>query len=184
MKNRKESSIPSTTKEVLPFKQYKEQLHCYEMKSAIYPYVELLKIIPRDRTAMSKEDADYECFMWQRFYLTYTDDIKLIASNFSVDTTKQCEYYLKKIGKTKNPVFKKHLARELSIFQNIAIKKKNREFVMMVFAENEKKMNENLSAIDNYLGIGENGRILYMSRSDKDNFWHLYSNKSLMIGGK
>ncbi|XCP83583.1 hypothetical protein ABXS75_10860 [Roseburia hominis] len=175
-KKRQEESVL----EILSINQYDTKNHCYEMASREYAYMDMLRIRTKDRTGMDQEDITFDNISWQRFYLMYTEDIKIIALNFPVDTKVQREYYSRRIAKTKNPVYQKWLNKELAIYNNISVYKTNREFFLMIFAESIKQLNENLAVIDQTLGIGTQGNVDYLSQNEKDILLRILNNKCTM----
>lgn len=184
MRKKEKSKVSNTVLETIPILRYNENTHFFEMESEIYHYVDILRVMAKDRTGMDYDDIELENLAWEKFYLTYSDDIKILALNFPVDTSEQCSYYEGKIAKTKNPVFRKYLMKELAIYQNIGINKTNREFMMMIFGKTEKELDENIEFIDQYLGVGENGRVKYLSKEEKISVYHMLLNKCLMTRRK
>lgn len=177
----KENRANSSVINLLPEIQYDSVNNCYEMESTVYPYMDILRIRTKDRTGMEHEEIKFENNSWQRFYLMYSVDVKIIALNFPVDTSGQTAYYQRQIRKTKNTVYRKWLEKEMAVYRNISVYKTNREFFLMIFAESIKQLNENLAVIDQTLGTGPQGSTAYLSVREKTVLLHILNNKCSMI---
>ncbi|WP_343101963.1 hypothetical protein [Romboutsia sp. MSSM.1001216sp_RTP31141st1_G3_RTP31141_220114] len=79
---------------------------------------------------------------FSNFLRNYIDDIKIISMTFPVNTQVQQEHILKKMEMTDNKIYINFLNKRLDQLIAIEEKRKNKEFYLMVFYEDEKTKRE------------------------------------------
>lgn len=143
--------------------------------------MELLQIQTKDVINTSSDEIEYDCIKYAKFYRLYSDDLKIISLNYPCDYGQQKRFLEYKISTTKNSIYKKLLQKRMD--ELIWLEKNNtaREFYFMLFAETEKKMDDNILTFTAHLGTGKGGMIQKMSIEKKLNIVFRLQNKSANI---
>lgn len=184
MKNRKErkqiqknakETVTTDITELLPFKQYKND--CFELKNG--KFIDFVKIICHDLISASDDQLKEFESLTDRFYKTYGEDFKIIASNYPTDTESQQKFYNHKIDTTKNAVFRELLQNRLSEEKYIAQSLTDREYYFMFIFNSIEERNETLAVV--LRNLGEHYLVDKLSRDKKEKIIFKLCNKNLSI---
>ena len=163
------------TPDLLPFIQYKN--NCFHMKNG--KYVDFLKIICKDVLSLSKEESDEVNYLYEKFYRTYSGDIKLIGINVPVNTTKNKKYINHKIETTNNALQKEFLfeaSREQECVQEMLTQ---REYNIMFFFDSIEEHKENIDKCCRTLG--EHFLVDRLTQKEKETIIFKLCNKNIPI---
>ena len=150
-KNLKDKSIT----EILPFDCYDDGLDCFRYKDGTY--MDLLQVRTKDLTNEARDSVEYDILKFTKLYKKFDGDIKIVATNFPSDTSKQQEYIRHKISKTKNSEHKKWLQKSLDELIWIEENRTSREFYYMFWGNNEKEIIKRRDIFINTLGTTKDG---------------------------
>ena len=145
---RKDASIS----ELIPIVSYDDELQTFVMKNETVKYLDILQIKTEDLINKSIYEKDYLNMQWAKFYKTCAADIKIISLNFPTDTSEQQRYIQYKIENCKNPVFKEFLEIKLSELKTIERNRSDREYYLMIFAEDSEQLFDVRQIINSSLG--------------------------------
>lgn len=118
---------------------------CFIMENGTY--MDMFQISCKDLIASSADVVMFDNYTWDIFYKTYARDIKIVSFNFPTDTQEQREYISHKLYNTANPVFLDMLSDKLQEAEYIAKSRKDREFVLMFFADSVDDLREKRAVI-------------------------------------
>lgn len=131
-----------TTNELIPIKKYDDDVSAFELRNEDIKYLDIIQIVTTDLINKSMTEVDYINLLWAKFYKTCSADIKLLALNFPTNTNKQQKYIRYKIEHCSNPVFKYFLETKLAELVYISRNRSDREYYIMLFAENSEMLRD------------------------------------------
>ncbi len=175
--NKKESSVPKSTLELLPFVCFDKDIFYMKDKS----YMDIFQITTKDLIAAPDSDVEFDMLQFEKFYKMYAFDCKIIGINFPTDTSRQQQYYQHRISLTENPVFRDFLNRKYEELVDINLNYTDREYYLMVFAENYEKYLEAKNIIK--VTLMYTGLVKEISSERKIKVITKLSNKSTSIYG-
>lgn len=126
------------TADILPFLEIAKD-DTFKTKNG---YIDIFQIETKDLNSLNYSEANRHKFDFSNFLRHYIDDMKIISMTFPVNTQIQQQNILKKIDNTDNDVHRKFLYKRLEQLIAIEEKRKNREFYLMLFYEDEKTKRE------------------------------------------
>lgn len=124
--------------DILPFLEIAED-DTFKTKNG---YIDIFQIDTKDLNSLNYNDANRHIFDFSNFLRNYIDDMKIISMTFPVNTQIQQQHILKKIESTDNEIYREFLYKRLDQLIAIEEKRKNREFYLMLFYEDEKTKRE------------------------------------------
>ena len=124
--------------DILPFLEIAED-DTFKTKNG---YIDIFQIDTKDLNSLNYNDANSHIFDFSNFLRNYIDDMKIISMTFPVNTQIQQQHILKKIESTDNEIYREFLYKRLDQLIAIEEKRKNREFYLMLFYEDEKTKRE------------------------------------------
>ena len=103
--------------EMIPIIKRHDEYNLYYMEDG--SLVAIYGIVEKNLLGAPEDDIMYDNACFDKLYKTYSDDLKIITSNFPTDTRKQIDYYNYLIEKnegspSENPVFIDLLKRKRS----------------------------------------------------------------------
>ncbi|MGX4601685.1 immunoglobulin-like domain-containing protein [Faecalimicrobium sp. JNUCC 81] len=110
-------------------------------------YIDVFQLGTKDLNSLNNDDAQRHMMEFGNFFRSYIDDIKIISMTFPVNTQVQQEHLLKTIDNTDNPIYIQFLNKRLDELIALEEKRKNKEFYLMVFYEDEKTKKERESQL-------------------------------------
>lgn len=174
-KIKKFSSKNVQTPDLLPFVQYKN--NCFYMTNG--KYVDFLKILCKDVLSLSKEEASDINYIYEKFYRTYSGDIKFIGINMPVDTTKNQKYLNYKLNKESNAQRSVYLLESLREQEYVQQTLTQREYYFMFFFESIEERNECIETCCRTLG--EHFLVDRLSQKEKETVIFKLCNKNVPV---
>ena len=92
-------------------------------------------------------EVNRHIFDFSNFLRNYIDDMKIISMTFPVSTQVQQQHILNKIESTYNTIYKEFLYKRLDQLVTIEEKRKNREFYLMLFFNDETTKKERITQL-------------------------------------
>ena len=126
--------VNKNTFDLLPFLEIAED-NTFKTKNG---YIDIFQIGTKDLNSLNNDDAHRHIRDFTNFLRNYVDDMKIISMTFPVNTQVQQEHILKNIEMTDNIIYRNFLNKRLDQLIAIEEKRKNKEFYLMVFYEDEK----------------------------------------------
>lgn len=172
---KKFSSQNVKTPDLLPFVKYQNE--CFLMKNG--KYVDFLKIICKDILALSDEEASDINYIYEKFYRTYSGDIKLIGINMPVDTTKNQKFLRHKLQTADNPVQRKYLESGIAEQEFVQEALTEREYLFMFFFDSIEDRTECIETCCRTLG--EHFLVDRLNQKEKETIIFKLCNKNVPI---
>lgn len=163
------------TPDLLPFACYEGD--CFKLRNG--KYIDLLKIICKDISSMSEEEAAEINYTFEKFYRTYSPDIKIIGINMPVDTTHNQKFINHKIQNCKNPTQRELLETELAEQEYVQKILTQKSFFIMFFFESLEQRNESVARC--LKTLGEHVLVDNLSRQEKETVIFKLCNKNTPI---
>lgn len=130
--------VNKNIEEILPFIDIEED-NTFKTKNG---YIDIFQIETKDLNSLNDDEANRHMFEFSNFLRNYIDDMKIISMTFPVNTQIQQKHIQKKIENTNNYIYKEFLYKKLNELITIEEKRKNREFYMMLFYDDENTKRE------------------------------------------
>ncbi len=130
--------VDKYTADILPFLEI-EKDNTFKTKNG---YIDIFQIETKDLNSLNYNESNRHKFDFSNFLRHYLDDIKIISMTFPVNTQIQQQNILKRINDTNNDLHRELLYKRLEQLIAIEEKRKNREFYLMLFYEDEKTKRE------------------------------------------
>ena len=164
---------------IAPYADYDMEHDCILMRDGTY--IDFIQIKTQDLKNASEDEIMYTELKFSRFYRKYSDDIKIIATNFPADTQKQQQYLQHKIANMKNVIFKKELKRKLKELKWLEKNRTTREFYFMIFGKNVEEIMKNRNSVVEMLGTDKKGFAILMDYEKKKIILRKLNNKALNV---
>ncbi|MEK4306886.1 hypothetical protein [Oceanobacillus sp. FSL K6-0251] len=100
-------------------------------------YFEIVQLTSKDIYSQNSDDREKDIFLLAYFFQWYLYDIKIIPLNFPVDTSSQQRHLLKKLEKETREAYRYFLQQKLDELIFIETERTNREYYMLVYADDE-----------------------------------------------
>lgn len=130
--------VNKNIEEILPFIDIEED-NTFITKNG---YIDIFQIETKDLNSLNDDEANRHMFEFSNFLRNYIDDMKIISMTFPVNTQIQQQHIQKKIESTNNYIYKEFLYKKLNELIIIEEKRKNREFYLMLFYDDENTKRE------------------------------------------
>lgn len=130
--------VNKNIEEILPFIDIEED-NTFKTKNG---YIDIFQIETKDLNSLNDDEANRHMFEFSNFLRNYIDDMKIISMTFPVNTQIQQKHIQKKIENTNNYIYKEFLYKKLNELITIEEKRKNREFYLMLFYDDENTKRE------------------------------------------
>lgn len=130
--------VDKDTFDLLPFLDVAED-ETFRTKNG---YIDIFQLGTKDLNSLNNDDAQRHMMEFGNFFRSYIDEIKIISMTFPVNTQIQQEHLIKTIDNTDNPIYIHFLNEELDKLIALEENRKNKEFYLMVFYEDEKTKKE------------------------------------------
>lgn len=163
------------TSVLLPFKQYKND--CFHMTNG--KFVDLVKIICKDILSLSEDEKEVINYTFEKFYKTYSGDLKLIGINMPVDTTQNQRFMQHKLSNCKNTVQRRFLTEELSYEKTAQEMITQREFYLCFFFDTLEQKKDAVSECCSILG--EHNLMQLLSQQQKETIIYQLCNKNIPV---
>lgn len=163
------------TSVLLPFKQYKDD--CFHMTNG--KFVDLVKIVCKDILSLSDDEKEVINYTFEKFYKTYSGDLKLIGINMPVDTTQNQRFMQHKLNNCKNPIQCRFLSEELDYEITAQEIITQREFYLCFFFDSLEQRKDALN--DCFSILGENNLAEHLSQQQKETIIYQLCNKNVPV---
>ena len=130
--------VNKNIEEILPFIDIEED-NTFKTKNG---YIDIFQIETKDLNSLNEDESNRHMFEFSNFLRNYVDDMKIISMTFPVNTQIQQQHILRKIESTRNVVYREFLYKRLNELIAIEEKRKNREFYLMLFYDDENTKRE------------------------------------------
>lgn len=168
--------IPQFITELIPISDYDDLNQCFLFRDG--RLFDIMQLECKNLYTMSSDEKQMDMLHYSKLYKTYGDDIKIVGINYPTDTTLQQAYLRHKLEVTDNPVFKKRLKDKLNEMELISEKSFDREYFLIVFAEDEKALRDNRNILTATLSALGNPLIREISKEKKIRLLAKINNKS------
>ena|GEM_PF-628409 len=163
------------TSVLLPFRQYKND--CFYMDDG--GFVDFIKINCKDILSLSEDEKEIINYTFEKFYKTYSGDLKLIGINMPVDTTKNQSYMQHKLDNCKNSVQRRFLLEELEYEKTAQEMITQREFYLCFFFDS---LEQRKDAVNECISIlGEQSLAEQLTQQDKETIIYQLCNKNVPV---
>lgn len=139
--------------------------------------VDLFQIVCKDLKNLDDVSNQMDILSWIKLYSTYTDDLKITASFFPVDTSAQIKYFKHVYERTENPILKSAISEEIYKCEAIHEQFLNKEFILSFYSKDIVTYKENYIKI-----MAMNGNNIVVKEIDaekKQKYFYLLANKNL-----
>ena len=130
--------VNKNIEEILPFIDIEED-NTFKTKNG---YIDIFQIETKDLNSLNEDESNRHMFEFSNFLRNYVDDMKIISMTFPVNTQIQQKHILRKIESTRNVDYREFLYKRLNELIAIEEKRKNREFYLMLFYDDENTKRE------------------------------------------
>ena len=131
--------------EILPFKRLNHRGAGLEFTDGTY--IDILRIRCKDLNASDEDVIMGDIYKWQKFYKTYSNEIKLVGINFPCNTKSQQMYFRDKIKRTKNREQLDILTEKLLRLERLEKEETDREYYIFYYADDINALYESRSNI-------------------------------------
>lgn len=132
--------VKSSFADISPFIDLTE-LDFYELSNAdgltTDGYLEVLQLTSKDVYALNQEDIDKDIIQFAYFNQWFVHDYKIVPLNFPEDTSEQQRQVLKGINNPVKQAYVPFLQQKLEELKFIESERTNREYFMLLYAEDE-----------------------------------------------
>lgn len=163
------------TSVLLPFRQYKND--CFYMDDG--GFVDFIKINCKDILSLSEDEKEIINYTFEKFYKTYSGDMKLIGINMPVDTTKNQSYMQHKLVNCKNSVQRRFLLEELEYEKTAQEMITQREFYLCFFFDSLEQRKDALNECISILG--EQSLAEQLTQQEKETIIYQLCNKNVPV---
>ncbi len=130
---------------LLPIVAFDEELGLGIMEDGIY--CDLLEIKSKDLASASQPQLLLDQYAWEKLYMTYAGDLKIISFSFPTDTEEQQRYFKYKIDTAEDPVYRRMLRHKLQEVQATSQNFPVNSFVLMFFSKTLSEYKNNYMTI-------------------------------------
>ena len=132
------------------------------------------KIHGFDYISATDEELLEHIYVWDKFFRTNYNDCKYIAINMPVDMVSNIAFYSRKFNKTKNPLYRSVIQRNLDEFKNKLKNRETKDFYLYIHSESYDDMVKQNAKIR--AGLGISGLVSEISLEQKISVMRKYSN--------
>lgn len=161
--------------DVIPIVNIDEMQQCFI--TADKKYIDIIEIIGKDLSSAGDDVTTHDALILERMFKTYKDDLKFLFMNFPIDTNRQKKYFIGRLNKTNNPVFRQGLEEKIRELEYLELHRSNKEFYVMTFSSSLEENIKNTNAIKNSLGY----LAKEMDLSKKINVMYKIANKNIQV---
>lgn len=163
------------TSVLLPFRQYKND--CFYMDDG--SLIDFVKINCKDILSLSDDEKEIINYAFEKFYKTYSGDLKLIGINMPVDTTKNQSYMQHKLDNCKNTLQRRFLLEELDYEKTAQEMITQREFYLCFFFDS---LEQRKDALNDCIAIlGEQNMAEELTQQQKETVVYQLCNKNIPV---
>jgi len=177
MSSKKTVKVYQKTKDIIPLNRYDFNNEYYITDDD--KIIDFFKIKCRDLTKTNEADVENDISNLTNFFQTFEDDFKIISINIPTNCKNQINYFNNKIKKCNNIYCKNQLIKKRDELIWIEKNKLDKEFYLMVFADNREKYGMQYQTIMSTLG--SNDLLLIINKNQKDEVLMKINNKNLKI---
>ena len=146
IKEKKAEYVP----EILPFKRLNHRGSGFEFIDDTF--VDILRIRCKNLSALAQDEIAGDMYRWQKFYKTYSYEIKIVGMNFPCNTKSQQMYFREKINKTDNREQINILEEKLARLEMLEKEETDREYYLFYYADDINALYERKNSITASLG--------------------------------
>lgn len=129
----KTPSIKHSIWDLVKIWSYDSQNDCFISQSK--KLVGILQIRTKDLMNTSEDQLEYDVLKMTKLYKTTKCDLKIVSLNLPCNTTRQREYLLRVIDRTRNPLCLDKLEKKLNELEYIEKNNTNHEYFLMFFCD-------------------------------------------------
>lgn len=141
----KKRSEALSEQELLPIVAFDEELGLGIMEDGTY--CDLLEIKTKDLASASEDQLLLDRYAWEKLYMTYAGDLKIISFSFPTDTDEQQQYFRYKADTAEDPVYRRMLREKLHEVQATSQNFPVNSFVLMFFSRTLSEYKNNYMTI-------------------------------------
>lgn len=113
-------------------------------------------------------------YLWDKFYRTFANDIKLIAINMPVNMLSNIKFYLHKYSRTNNPLYRKQIAEYVREFRDDLRDREVKDFYLYIYAETYDELMKINARVE--AGLCSEGLAFSIDAQQKINMYRKFSN--------
>lgn len=146
--------------------------------------IDFLQITCKNLNTASDDEIEFDNLKWDKLYMTYPDDLKIVALNFPIDVTDQLAYIKRIAARTANPILFRSLEKEYDRLASISGSTADREYYLFFYAEDHQKYLDKKSKIKGTLNRGGNPLVTELSRQKKEKILYKLNNLNSRLVSK
>lgn len=134
-------NIPLSTLDLIPVKNYISDGYAekgylgFELKNSVdNPFMNIYEICRFDYMNKSDNEVLTHIMIWDRFYRTHYESIKLLSINLPVDIQDNIAFHKRKYNKTQNQLYREVLKDDIRDFLRVK-GRNNKKFYLFVYAK-------------------------------------------------
>ncbi|MEK5504166.1 hypothetical protein [Bacillus sp. FSL M8-0168] len=127
----KKEKVHSRVVEVIPFVDVTEE-NFFELKNGS---MEILQLESEDTKNKNEEDIRYMIYSITKFLRTYSADFKWVSMGFPVSTSRQLEYWQKKLSETDNPIKAQFIQQKINELKYLEENYLNRDYYLFLYSD-------------------------------------------------
>lgn len=149
MKKKKKIPKPSaTTLDLIPFRQIDQ---VGRILTADENIVDIFQLLPRNIRVQNPDEQDISIYNYALFLRGYSSEMKIITMNYPAQTNGQIRYLQSVLERTDNEQYRYFLNQKIEELELISDTVADREYYIMIFAENESTYHKNVTDLNNLL---------------------------------
>ena len=146
--------------------------------------IDFLQITCKNLNTASDDEIDFDNLKWDKLYMTYPDDLKIVALNFPIDVSEQLEYIKRIAARTENPELFQSLEKEYDRLAAVSGSTADREYYLFFYAEDHQKYLDKKSKIKGTLNRGGNPLVTELNRQKKEKILYKLNNLNSRLVSK
>lgn len=144
-KSKKQENITKTNLDVLPIRDYDEDLNAFVLEDG--SYLDIIEKVAEDVTNMLEDESQRLMIGFAKFLKLYKDDFKIVSMNFPTNTLEQQKNLQEIADKTNSPVRKKWLSRSISELTRADQGTRKREYHLFIFSKDKEEHYEHMKQL-------------------------------------
>ena len=142
-------------------------------------YMDIFRIKMMNMQALSEEERDWQILRWQKFYLSFEGDLKIVSVVCPVDTMVQQDSLRVKLESTDDQVHREILEEKLAELRHISESTRERRCYLFFYPKDPDELRTDRIRIRELLS----GSVMRMRTEEKLRLLRLLNNQSLYMKG-